>query len=72
MNPHIERTLTVNITEKTEAALEECATWGLDSETDIVNRAVQLYTFLSRHELLDGDVILYFAEDGSTRKLTIG
>lgn len=48
--------LTVNLTAKSVGCLEESATMEDLSRTDIVNRALQLYTFFAR-EQREGSVI---------------
>jgi hypothetical protein len=42
--------LTVNLTPKSAASLDESATMEELSRTDIVNRALQLYTFFARQQ----------------------
>ncbi len=43
--PHLVK-LTVNLTEKSDRALTRAAELSADKRTDVVNRALQLYTIL--------------------------
>jgi alpha-galactosidase len=59
---------TVNLSDRSRAALEETAKRNNDSKTDTINRAIQVYAYLDR-VLANGDQIILESPDGDRRVL---
>ena len=66
-------TLTVNLTEQSTAARQSAAEATGDNETDVVNRALQVYAEIVRLQAQDKDLkFMTLAGDGTLSEFAIG
>lgn len=63
----VEKRLTVNLTRRANAALEQCAERSGDSQTDVVNRALALLNFVDARLAAGDELTLRTAEGETTR-----